>query len=344
MERLRQETLHLTRAADRQLIGLGQLVHAHDGDDILQLLIALEDMDDGLRHLVVLLADNVRRKDAGRGVQRVDGGVNAERGDGAVENRRCVQMRERGGRRGVGQIVRRDIDCLHRRDRAVLRGRDTLLQCAHFGCQRGLVADGGRHTTEKRGDLGAGLRETEDVVDKQKHVLMLHVAEILRHRKAGQTHAHTRSGRFVHLAEDQRGFLQNAGLLHFVVQVVALTGTLADAGEDGVAVVFGCDVVDQLLNQNGLADACAAEQTDLAALCVRADQVDDLDAGFKNLRGGFLLGVGRCLAVNGPAFEIFVDGLIIQRVAHQVENTTEASLADRNGNGGACVDGFCAAH
>ena len=107
--------------------------------------------------------------------------------------------------------------------------------------------------------------------------------------------------------------------------------------------MFGCDVVDQLLNQNGLADACAAEQTDLAALCVRADQVDDLDAGFKNLRGGFLLGVGRCLAVNGPAFEIFVDGLIIQRVAHQVENTTEASLADRNGNGGACVDGFCAA-
>ena len=172
---------------------------------------------------------------------------------------------------------------------------------------------------------------------------MLDVAEVFRHRQTRKTDTHTRSGRFVHLTEDQRGFLQNAGLLHFVVQVVALTGTLADAGEDGVAVVFGCDVVDQLLNQNGLADACAAEQTDLAALCVRADQVDDLDAGFKNLRGGFLLGVGRCLAVNGPAFEIFVDGLIIQRVAHQVENTTEASLADRNGNGGACVDGFCAA-
>ena len=75
-------------------------------------------------------------------------------------------MRERGGRRGVGQIVCRDIDCLHRRDRAVLRGRDTLLQCAHFGCQRGLVADGGRHTAKQRRNLGASLRETEDVVEK----------------------------------------------------------------------------------------------------------------------------------------------------------------------------------
>ena len=46
------------------------------------------------------------------------------------------------------------------------------------------------------------------------------------------------------------------------------------------------DVVDQLLNQNGLADAGAAEQTDLAALGVGADQVNDLDAGLENFRGG----------------------------------------------------------
>ena len=252
-------------------------------------------------------------------------------------------MRERGGRRGVGQIVRRDVNRLHGRDRAVLRGRDTLLQSAHFGGQRGLIADGGGHTAEKRGDFGAGLRETEDVIDEQKHVLMLHVAEILRHRKAGQTHAHTRSGRLVHLAEDQRRFLQNAGLLHFVVQVIALAGTFADAGEDGVAVVLGGDVVNQLLNQNGLADACAAEEADLTTLCIRADEVNDLDAGFENLRGGFLLGIGRRFAVNRPALELRVDGLIVQRISHEIENTAKAGLANGNGDGRACVDGFGAA-
>ena len=42
-----------------------------------------------------------------------------------------------------------------------------------------------------------------------------------------------------------------------------------------------CDVVDQLLDQNGLANAGTAEQTDLTALGVGANQVDDLDAGFQ---------------------------------------------------------------
>ncbi len=49
------------------------------------------------------------------------------------------------------------------------------------------------------------------------------------------------------------------------------------------------DVVDQLLNEDRLADARAAEQADLAALGIRADQVDDLDAGLEDLGGRFLL-------------------------------------------------------
>ena len=62
----------------------------------------------------------------------------------------------------------------------------------------------------------------------------------------------------------------------------------------------GGDVVDQLLDQNGLADTCAAEQADLAALGVGADQVDDLDAGFQDLGSGLLLLVGGSGAVDGP--------------------------------------------
>ena len=80
-ERLGQEALYLTGAADRQLVAFRQLIHAHDGDDILQLLIALEDVDDRLRNLIVLLADNVRRQDTRRRVQRIDGRVDAERSE-----------------------------------------------------------------------------------------------------------------------------------------------------------------------------------------------------------------------------------------------------------------------
>src|SRR3546814_13665748 len=65
----------------------------------------------------------------------------------------------------------------------------------------------------------------------------------------------------------------------FVIEIVALTRALTDAGEHrGAAVALG-DIVDQFLDQHGLADAGAAEQADLAALGVGREQIDDLDAG-----------------------------------------------------------------
>ena len=77
----------------------------------------------------------------------------------------------------------------------------------------------------------------------------------------------------------------DAGLDHFVVKIVALAGALADAGEHGVAAVGLGDVVDEFHDDDGLADAGAAERADLAALGEGADEVDDLDAGLENLRG-----------------------------------------------------------
>ena len=67
------------------------------------------------------------------------------------------------------------------------------------------------------------------------------------------------------------------------VEVVALAGALAHAGEDRVAAVLGGDVADQLLDDDRLADAGAAEHADLAALAEGRDQVDDLDAGLEDL-------------------------------------------------------------
>ena len=102
--------------------------------------------------------------------------------------------------------------------------------------------------------------------------------------------AQARAGRLVHLAEGHDRLGDDARLGHLVQEVVALAGTLADAGEDGVAAVLLGDVADQLLDDDRLADAGAAEDADLAALGERRDQVDDLEARLEDLgRGGQLL-------------------------------------------------------
>jgi hypothetical protein len=93
--------------------------------------------------------------------------------------------------------------------------------------------------------------------------------------------------------------LVDAALDHLVIEVVALAGALADAGEHRIAAVRLGDVVDQFHDQHGLADAGAAEQADLAALGVGREQVDDLDAGDEDLRFRRLLDIGRRVLVDG---------------------------------------------
>ena len=134
------------------------------------------------------------------------------------------------------------------------------------------------------------------------------VAEIFGDGQARQRDAHARARRLVHLAVDQRALgafaaalLVDAALDHLVIEVVAFAGALADAGEHGITAVRLGDVVDQLHDQHGLADARAAEQADLAALGVRREQVDDLDAGLEDLRFRRLLGVGGRRLVDGAA-------------------------------------------
>ena len=58
---------------------------------------------------------------------------------------------------------------------------------------------------EKRRHFRAGLREAEDVVDEEQHVLAL-VAEMLGDGEAGQADAGARARRLVHLAIDEGAF------------------------------------------------------------------------------------------------------------------------------------------
>ncbi len=189
--------------------------------------------------------------------------------------------------------------------------------------------------------FGAGLREAEDVVDEEEHVLAL-VAEIFRDGQAGQADAGAGAWRLVHLAEDQRAFracgravvlvrvLVHAGLDHLVIEVVALARALADAGEHRIAAMRLGDVVDQLLDQHRLADAGAAEEADLAAARVGREQVDDLDAGDENLRLRRLVDIGRRLLVDGAPLGRLHRARLVHRLADDVHDAAERLLADRH--------------
>jgi hypothetical protein len=182
----------------------------------------------------VLFADDQRIELARGGVERIDGRVDTQRGDVARQHDGGVEVAEGGGGRRVGQVVRRHVHGLDRGDRADLGGGDALLQAAHFFGQRRLVAHGGRHAAQQRGHFGTGQGVAVDVVDEEQDVAAF-VAELLGHGQAGQRHAQTVAGGLVHLAEHHRDLVENVGLLHLVVEVVALAGTLAHAGKHRVA-------------------------------------------------------------------------------------------------------------
>src|SRR5260370_290289 len=69
--------------------------------------------------------------------------------------------------------------------------------------------------------------------------------------------------------------MDDAALLKREPEIVALARPLADAGEHGHTAVLRRDVVNKLLDDDGLADAGAAEEANLAAAQVRLKQIDN---------------------------------------------------------------------
>jgi hypothetical protein len=155
------------------------------------------------------------------------------------------------------------------------------------------------------------------------------------------TSAH--AGRLVHLAEDECRLGQHAGGLHLVVHVVALARPLPHAREDRAAFVLVGDVADELLHDDRLAGAGAAEEADLGTFREGADQVDDLDPGLEDLHLGLLLRHRRREAVDRPAGHAFRRGLVIDRRPDDIEHASQRLDADRHGDRLACGDDLVAA-
>src|SRR4029079_7394155 len=125
---------------DRQAILLRQFVEAEDGDDVLQLLVALQVLLYAAGDEVVTVTDDVGLEDRRRRRQGVHCRVDAEGGHLAAPLRRRVEVREGGERRRVGVVVGGHVHGLQRGDRAAAGRRDPLLQLPHLVGQRRLVA------------------------------------------------------------------------------------------------------------------------------------------------------------------------------------------------------------
>ena len=88
------------------------------------------------------------------------------------------------------------------------------------------------------------------------------------------------------------------------------------------------EVVDELLDEDRLADAGATEEPRLAAADVGLEKVDGLDARLEDLGLGGQVLECRGRVVNRVVLHVIRDGLAVDRLPHDVPDTTERGRAD----------------
>ena len=133
-------------------------------------------------------------------------------------------------------------------------------------------------------------------------------------------------------------------LLHLEPQVVAFAGALAHAGEDRYAAVLQGDIVDQLHDDDSLADTSAAEQPDLPAAQIRLKQVDDLDSRLEHLERSRLVLEARRRPVNRIKFLRVDRAHLVDGLSDHVEHAPECLFPDRHHDRRAEILGLHAAH
>ena len=104
------------------------------------------------------------------------------------------------------------------------------------------------------------------------------------------------------------------------------------------------DIVDQFHDDNGLADAGAAEQANLAALGVWRQQIDYLDAGGQNFRFRRLIDEGRRGVMDGGAALGYHRAAIVDRVADHIDDTPQGFGSHRHHDWRAGIGDFLAAN
>ena len=97
------------------------------------------------------------------------------------------------------------------------------------------------------------------------------------------------------------------------------------------------DVVDEFLNQHGLANSGTTEQTNFSTTGVRGEQVDNLDTSLQDFGGGGLLNEGGRVGVDRGKFDTLNGTPLVDWLTNDVHDTAQSTLSNRNPDGSTSV-------
>jgi hypothetical protein len=100
----------------------------------------------------------------------------------------------------------------------------------------------------------------------------------------------------------------------------------------------------QFHDNDGFSDTSTTEKSGLTPLCVRSEQVNDLDTGDQNFRPGTLFRVGRGRPVDREEGRGRDRALLVDWVSDDVHDTSEGAWTDRNHDRVAGISNFLAAN
>lgn len=98
------------------------------------------------------------------------------------------------------------------------------------------------------------------------------------------------------------------------------------------------NVVDELLDEDGLADSGSTEESNLSSTRVGGEEVDDLDAGLEDLGRGRLVDELWRVGVDRAHGDTDDGSTLVDRLTDDVHDATEAGGADGDEDGRAGVD------
>mmetsp|Transcript_40100 Transcript_40100/g.123888 ORF Transcript_40100/g.123888 Transcript_40100/m.123888 type:complete len:654 (-) Transcript_40100:17-1978(-) len=345
------------------LVRLGQRVLADELHDLLQLLLALEDLgDDGAQAEVLGVELAEVRLEAlevlGVRDEPVDGREVLTLREALLEAPEDLDDGERGGRDGVGEVTTRgrhgadDGDGTAAARRAEARdAAGALVEGGEAGTEVGGVATVGGHLGETAGDLTEGLGPAGGGVGHHGDVLA-HITVVLGEGDAGVDGRLTRGDGHVGRVRDEARALHDR-----------LLAAVDDGGELGevhehlghlVAALAAADVNDTVgvgelgegLGDDGLAAAEGTRDGARAALDGREEGVEDALAGEQRVVARLLLGDGARRA-DGPAVhqldllllavELDLHDVILERVVARLRDVRDAALHARRQHDGVVV-------
>ncbi|MNM65037.1 hypothetical protein D3C81_764580 [compost metagenome] len=146
------------------------------------------------------------------------------------------------------------------------------------------------------------------------------------------------------MTEHHRCFINNAGLCHFHVKVITFTSTFPNACEYGDTAMLLGNVINQLLNCYGFTYTGTTEETNLTALSIRSEQVDNFNSSFQNLGLCRQILEFRRFAVDWISKFCCYSALVVDRFTKYVKYPAKRRFTNRNRNWSSQIYCICSAY